>query len=522
MKIKLQTRLLASLFLLLTFILVLIGTVLLRDADQRLKFFQLTQAKYQAKTLAEGSLDALVTEDYELLERWVASAIPSDQYAYAALVKPNGVVLSHSDLDMIAKNLGTIATLTQYGPVVKQSLHYKNRPIIEVVFPAIVGSNHLANAHIAYFTDTQKMFADTSILWIISTLFIALLALTLGIYLITRLVINPIKYLTEAIGNSPNDEVIQLREDILQREDEVGALANVFLSMSTRLITRLEELKSSQQSLAEEVDVRTCAQKELVFARDEAIAANVAKSRFLANMSHELRTPLNAVIGYSQLLKEIAEEDGLDYIINELTSIHKAGNHLLSVINDILDISVIESNKIKLNLSTFNLDYLLEETSHTIQPMLGKNNNTFHIKVLEPNCEMHSDKVRVQQILLNLLANANKFTKDGSINLTIETQNSKSSEWVVFRVTDTGIGIDPLQLDTVFNSFTQADNSSTRSHDGVGLGLTICKRFCEIMGGSIEVESELDKGSMFTVKLPKYFASETSQPQLKLLSGAGH
>lgn len=231
-------------------------------------------------------------------------------------------------------------------------------------------------------------------------------------------------------------------------------------------------------------------------AKTMAERANRAKSAFLANMSHELRTPLNAIIGYSDMLREEVADMAHEEIMECLESIETAGKQLLNIISDILDISKIEAEKMELNLSDFEMEQLIKDVVTLIQPTLEGN----LLKVVCPPDIglMHADTTKVQQILQNLLSNAAKFTQHGTITLTVQ----RTLEWFTFQVSDTGIGITTKQLEEIFESFTQADNSTTRQYSGTGLGLTICKQFCQMMGGHITVESQLGEGSVFTVQLP--------------------
>ena len=237
---------------------------------------------------------------------------------------------------------------------------------------------------------------------------------------------------------------------------------------------------------------------ELLRARRDAEAADSAKSQFLANMSHELRTPLNAVIGYSEMLIEEATDAGDDSYVPDLRKIHSSGRHLLGLINDILDLSKIESGKMELYLESFDLTALLDEVSTTIRPLLERNSNRLHLDLAVPPGVIRSDQVKVRQILFNLLSNASKFTEHGTITL----QAERDAEWVMLRVRDTGIGMTPAQIARLFQPFTQADASTTKKYGGTGLGLAITRRFCEMMGGTVDVESELGRGTTFTVRLP--------------------
>jgi signal transduction histidine kinase len=230
--------------------------------------------------------------------------------------------------------------------------------------------------------------------------------------------------------------------------------------------------------------------------------ANKFKSQFLANMSHELRTPLNAIIGYSEMLQEEAEELEVQELNGDLQKIQAAGKHLLTLINDILDLSKIEAGKMELFLETFSLPGLLDEVVTTVRPLMKKNGNTI---LFEPNNELgsiYADMTRLRQVLFNLLSNAAKFTKDGNVSLEVTRTNDLDEDWITFRVSDSGIGMTSEQLSRLFQAFSQADSTTARKYGGTGLGLIISLRFCQMMGGTISVESEPDAGTTFTVKLP--------------------
>jgi signal transduction histidine kinase/CheY-like chemotaxis protein len=243
-------------------------------------------------------------------------------------------------------------------------------------------------------------------------------------------------------------------------------------------------------------------QGELEEARQEADSANRAKSQFLANMSHELRTPLNAIIGYSEMLIEEANETRQGDFAADLGKIHVAGKHLLGLINDILDFSKIEAGKMDVLIEPVDVAALLAEVQSTIAPLVAKNNNQFRLVAPDDLGTMQSDVTKLRQNLFNLLSNAAKFTKDGTITLTVQRTARADGDWLSFAVTDSGIGMTPEQKGRLFQAFTQADAATTRNFGGTGLGLAITRHFCRMLGGDIRVDSEYGKGSTFTMTVP--------------------
>ncbi|MEA5464930.1 DAHL domain-containing protein [Leptothoe sp. PORK10 BA2] len=246
--------------------------------------------------------------------------------------------------------------------------------------------------------------------------------------------------------------------------------------------------------------------KALNKAKDEckkAKEANHAKSQFLANMSHELRTPLNAIIGYSELLQEDAADIGQDIFLPELQKIQGAGKHLLSLINNVLDLSKVESGCMEMHLEKFDIMPLLQNVISTMQPLIENNNNILRLQCAEDIGTIYADQVKVRQSLFNLLSNASKFTQGGVITLRAFFTNNHGVSWIHFQVQDTGIGMTPSQLKKIFEAFSQADSSTTRKYGGTGLGLTITKKFIEMMEGEITVESKIGKGTTFSILIPQ-------------------
>jgi len=259
------------------------------------------------------------------------------------------------------------------------------------------------------------------------------------------------------------------------------------------------ELEQHSAALEETVTQRT---EQLKQAMEAAEDASRAKSGFLANMSHELRTPMNAIIGYSEMLMEDAEDEGNEEAVGDLKRIHSAGTHLLSLINDVLDLSKIEAGRMDLYLESFEIPAMVEEVVTTIDALVKKNDNTLRVEVDPSLGAMRADVTKVRQALFNLLSNAAKFTREGEIGLLVKGERDEGVDWVQMAVSDSGIGIPPEKIDHVFEEFSQADQTTTRDYGGTGLGLPISRRFCQMMGGDITVESTVGEGSTFTIRLP--------------------
>jgi signal transduction histidine kinase/CheY-like chemotaxis protein len=332
-----------------------------------------------------------------------------------------------------------------------------------------------------------------------------------------RLISRPILHLEDTMRMVSANRNYEVRAT-KSYGDEIGRLIDGFNTMLSEIQQRdtalrgaNDELKARTGELEKEILYRKQTQEELLKAKHTAEEASRAKSTFLANMSHELRTPLNAIIGYSEMLEEETRESGKSDSVQDLRKIQSAGKHLLSLINDVLDLSKIEAGKMGLHLENFEVAALIDEMTHTLQPAATKNGNTIHVHLANSIGAMHADVTKVRQILFNLLSNACKFTDHGTISVDVDLSKAEGRDWVQFRVSDTGIGITAKQKENLFHEFSQADASIARKYGGTGLGLAITYRFVQLMKGRISVESEPGKGATFTVQLPAQVIPETPE-----------
>ncbi len=266
-----------------------------------------------------------------------------------------------------------------------------------------------------------------------------------------------------------------------------------------------ERLMSKNRELTEEIGRRGEIEAELREARDGAEAASRAKSLFLANMSHELRTPLNAVIGFSQVMvEEVLGRMSPPRYREYAQDIRDSGHHLLALVNNVLDLAKIESGSMDINLSPLDIHGIVQDSVRAVAAEIATNCNELQVHCPRDLGTMVSDEIKVRGILTNLVGNAAKFTSNGRIEIEArrDGDSADGTEFVVFRVSDTGIGMDKRRIEEMFNEFTQHDNSITRKYGGTGLGLAICRRICETLGGSITVDSALGNGTTVTVRLP--------------------
>jgi len=464
----------------------------------------------QAEIIGYNSAGAMEFKDEPAATATLSALTAKEDIVTAVLYKPDGKIFAHY--------FRTNTALPGFLPSHSQEKGYRfERGYLEVFQEVTINGEHVGTlflqSDMRQWSLRAKRYAGILIIFVlVSGLFALFVSSKLQ-----GLISKPILHLEDTMRMVSSNKNYAIRA-VKTYSDEIGRLIDGFNTMlseiqqrDTALQSTNGELKTRTQELEEEVFQRKQAQEELLNAKHAAEEANRAKSTFLANMSHELRTPLNAIIGYSEMLEEETRDTGKVENVQDLKKIQTAGKHLLSLINDVLDLSKIEAGKMGLHLEAFDVSQVIEEMVTTLQPAAAKNANSIHVHVAENVTVMKADITKVRQILFNLLSNACKFTDHGAISVDVDQIKVVDREWIQFKVSDTGIGISAKQRENLFHEFAQADASIARKYGGTGLGLAITHRFVQLMKGQINVESEPGQGATFTVQLPAQVVIETTE-----------
>ncbi|WP_299644355.1 response regulator [uncultured Chloroflexus sp.] len=434
----------------------------------------------------------------------------------AYIVNEDGVIIAHPDPQVVLAytTIGNRPEFRTLPPDGSQQ-YYINLAGKETLGVAL----NIPDTSWRLFTEVPEAEATelstrAGVTFTLSLIVFGLLLLLATNYLLNRFVFRVLDELrqgAERIGSGDLTHPLLVRS-----EREVAEVGRAFNAMMHQLRMRNAEIAKQTESLKAEIQERRRVEQELIKARDAAEAASRAKSTFLATMSHELRTPLTAIIGYSQLMEQLVNKNIYETVTHDVGRIRAAGMHLLSLINDILDISKIEAGRMTISAEYADVADLVRTAVNTVLPQMDKNRNRFQVDCPSDIGLLNSDATKVRQALINLLSNAAKFTEDGDVTLTVTRHEQDDQTWFRFEVADTGIGISPDKLGKLFKAFSQVDDSPTRKYGGTGLGLALSQRLCELIGGRITVQSTVGKGSVFTMEIPAELGHVLPAPTLSL------
>ena len=475
------------------------------QTSQTLRKNTIDNSLHITSNFAEQTVLALLTGSKENGQEAINRVLGFTSVVGVAVYQPNGAILIKSEKMALQKpsfNAELLPNKTQllsetdniwtFSAVVTYSEDSYDEEIINLD-DEVIEQQILGYVLVQYNKEALRQIQRT--IFVNNITIGALVAFVLA--LLIRLVINhltkPLLALSQTMA-SARDSGLYSKASV-NGALEIRQMAEIYNQLMATLEQQNNALEKSRNTLESEVEIRT---QELVVARDSALTASRHKSEFLANISHELRTPLQAIIGYNDLVREDLELECMDAQVDDLNKSIRSANNLLALINNILDLAKIEAGKMDLYLKAVNIKNLVNEAIDTVLPMANTNNNQLKVNIGSLTSILTVDRQKLVQIFLNLLSNACKFTKNGVITFAIH--NDKN--FLYFSVTDTGVGIEQSKLDYIFEQFTQVDGSQTRKFEGTGLGMAITQNFCQLMGGTITVESELGVGSVFKVKQP--------------------
>jgi signal transduction histidine kinase len=462
-----------------------------------------TEESATAQLVSDGSAPALLFGDAAAANETLAVLRADPRIETACLYDKWGNVVAQFNAGVQATTCAAGGTpeqtrFTHDHLLIYRRITIRNEPVGNLCIEVSLAEMYTSLLH----------FGDTGIcVLIITTMF----ALSLSSFL-QRIISDPIIHLTRVASQVSDQGNYVIRAKSFSN-DEIGMLIGQFNAMMDNIQQREADLQEAHSTLEDTVKMRTRdlrteiserkqIEADLVAAKLTAEESNRAKSSFLATMSHELRTPLNAIIGYSEMLKEDAQSTGQESTSSDLGKILDSARHLLSLISDVLDFSKIEAGQMNMHLELVSTSSLLRDVLPTAEILAQQNSNQLHVDDHIAERLLSVDPIRFRQCVLNLLSNACKFTENGAISIRIKQQNIEGKGWILWSISDTGMGIAPNMLGKLFQAFSQVDSSLTRKFGGSGLGLVISQQFCRAMGGYIAVESEPGVGSTFSIYMP--------------------
>lgn len=478
MQFGLFPRLALSISILLCTALLTLGFLLLKDAEQQFRLERYKLASAQARTLADGSLDALVTRDYELLERWVASVLPADYYAYAYLARGDGQVLTDTRLTHIGHQAESFGTLT--APLARERI-VDGRRLRELVYPARIGEHHLANAVVAYYLDEQPFYTRSIAIEIVAVLGVFLVLLLSATLLIIRRHIQPLSQLTHTMTTTSLGAagVRRPEPEMLARSDEVGVLAREYNDLLDRLEASYTELRNEEQRLRDMVDVRTRKLQQ----------TNRELESFAYSVSHDLRAPLRSMNGFCHALQEDyagqLDATARDY----LERAHGASQRMGTLIDALLRLSRVSRKELMwrdINLSEFAQDSLARLRNQHPQRKVETH--------IETDLVTRGDSALLGVLIDNLIGNAWKYTGKTQ-HPVIEFGARQQEDETVYCVKDNGAGFDMQYADTLFAPFQRLHRDD--EFEGTGIGLATAQRIVHSHHGRIWVEARPDEGASF-------------------------
>ncbi len=456
-----------------------------------------------AETLALNSTAAISFDDRATARELLGGLFAEPRIVHACIYTKNGAEFAQYS----TQATGALCPPAQPTPNTSFSWRY-----LDVFVPVVLEGERIGALYLK--VSLNDLYAQ---LMRFAAIALGLLTASLGVSVLLsarlhKVVSGPLLHLTQVAGKVSAAGDYSIRA-VKHSNDEVGVLIDQFNQMMAEISQRDAELQEHRGRLEMRVAERTGAleaeiierkaiEKHLIQARIAAEASNRAKSEFLANMSHELRTPLTAIIGYSEMLEEDALVASRSNDAADLHRIQTAGHHLLSLVNDILDLAKIEAGRTELTMEWIPFPDFVKRVQEMGNSLARKRNNHFVLHCDGAIRQIYADPVKLFQILINLLGNACKFTENGSISLTVVRETMDGKDWILWKIQDTGIGMNESDISKLFRPFSQVDASATRKYGGTGLGLNISDRLISMMGGSISVQSVFGQGSTFTVSIP--------------------